>query len=329
MFFLGGACMIYKKCIGFFLFLSFQTHCMLTVNQLHKKNSIKKDRILIKNPVDNVVKNIENYRYNASFFHNSMISDLQSIVIHNLDHMSAIQFIRTNKYLYDRYTESTPNGTRYKKCLFTTIPFNFDCYIRALFHYAPQQEDETKILLSIKDKAITSAHSKILTKVGIEMSDMQSVINFYKQVFTTRQIELLSYAPAFVQEMLKKGLSPNAKSPEYALIWAAIYLNKKDLLHMLVTDDRADTMIKDNKGNTVFGLAIMLNEPKLLKILLMSSQGMLTGGYENYFCWPSYVGLKKKDPEVAQIFFERLSFSSKVLTLLPTLGCIAREFFNK
>lgn len=348
-----------KKVAGIFLLLSFQAHGMLTINQLTKKMAPKKDQVLVYNVAKHRVASIENSQYNESFFTNSMVSDTQLNVMGNLDHRSNIQFIRTSKHLYDQYVKKASDGRiTYRNCLFTTIPFDFDCYVGALFHYAPQHENQAKILLSIEGEAIKSAHSKILKKVEIKISNTQQVIDFYKQIFTDKQIRLLSYEHNFVKKMLKKGLSPNAKSSGGVLMHEAVFLGNKELLDILVSDHRANRAIEGNNGITASELAITLGKTELLEILLIGSRGdiyrkqeclltairgrktdivkiiltheeMIMGTEVSIFCWPAYIRLYKENPETAQLFFKHVSFAYKALSWTLSSICIMSElFFN-
>jgi hypothetical protein len=252
-----------KKIAGIFLCLSFQAHGMLTVNQLPKKIVSKKDQILVYNAAKYRVASIENGQYNQSFFTNSMVPDTQFNVMSSLDHRSNIQFIRTNKYLYDQYVKKAFDGRIiYKNCLFTTIPFDFDFQTKALFHYAPQHEDQAKILLSIED--IGGYRSKMLKKFELHDSH-ERVMYFYKQLLSGNQIGELLDSPELFQKMLKKGLSPNNGRLMRNIGFSS---NSEKFLRILLDDPRTDLNIQDENGNTILMRCILQKNIKFVKMLL-------------------------------------------------------------
>ncbi len=257
-----------KKIVGLFLLVSVQTHCMLTMNRLPMQRIVSEEG-----------RSKKNYHYNKSFFQNKMIPDMQPVVMSNLDHRSNIQFIATSKHLYNRYVQQKENGGVYHHYLFTNHPFQFsptvdfnvyfDCYSRALFHYAPHQEAQTKILLSIEDEIIQDAAAEMLKTLKVNDSNENAVMSFYRQEFTDAQFYLLVRDPAFLQAMLKRGISPNAECDKKYLVHTSIAGPKKKLLKILLADSRFDPNIQDRDGNTVLHKAVWWDKIELAKMLLV------------------------------------------------------------
>jgi hypothetical protein len=241
---------------------------MLMVNQLP-----------IKRLVAPKVQSNKNYNYNKSFFQNKMIPDMQPVVMNNLDHRSNIQFISTSKHLYKRYVQETENGGIYHPYLFTKHPFQFstpvdfniyfDCYSRALFHYAPQHEVQTKILLSIEDEIIQDASAEMLKKCKINGSDTNAVMNFYRQQFSWDQFCAIISDSSFLGVMLKRGVSPNAQTSLGSFLTVCITScgNYKDKLKCLLADPRIDINMADKSGQIALRHAALHNSEALTILL--------------------------------------------------------------
>jgi hypothetical protein len=261
--------MIYKKIIGLFLFLSFQAHCMLIVNQLPKKKVVKADGASV-NQCANRLTSIENYRYNESFFQNKMISDMQPVVMSNLDHKSNIQLIETCKHLYDRYALGQSNGVRhYNNCLFTLQPFDVVDYTKAMFHYAPQDEEKAKLLLRIGGD-VQRDRENIMTLCRVDHSDVKAVIGFYKQLLSINNIVSILGNPTLLTRLLKQGLSPNNQDENGVPVLAwAVYAKCIEALKILLADDRANPNIQDKDALTALVVATHLDHVEILNILLL------------------------------------------------------------
>src|SRR5688500_15825545 len=140
---LRGCFMNGKRIIGLFLLTSFNLHCMLTVNTVRRGNGGKIPRVLksdsatssVRKYIEKIKENekciaIENYEHNK---HNFFVvnADIPTQIVTHLDHLSNIQFIRSSKHLYEKYTTEVPDGKIiYSDCLFTKFPFSFESHTR-------------------------------------------------------------------------------------------------------------------------------------------------------------------------------------------------------
>lgn len=286
---------------------------MQLVNQLPMQRITSVNRIPLNNSAINKQKMIEeNYHFNQQLLDNKLFlnPDSLSYIMNYLDHRANIQFIRISKHLYEYYAAKDPDGrVRYKDCLFTPHPFDFDCYTRALFHYAPQYEDQANILLSIQD--VGNCRLEMLKEFGIETSDTTAVMNFYKQSFSDYQFKALAIDPEFLKAMLKRGISPNVKSLDGKFIYDVMYRGKaKEILKVLLDDPRMDLNEQDKDGNSILIKFVQRDEVEIVKLLLADKR--TNPDIQNIFGNTAFMlAILKNRPELVKILLCNSRVNSK------------------
>jgi ankyrin repeat protein len=265
--------MYYKKIAGLFLFLSAQIHCMLMVNQLPKKIVLSAEEIYLRNCRIEAAISKKNYEFNESFFQNKMIPDVQPVIMSKLDHKSNIQFIRTCKHLYQKYITQQSNGMIcYHNCLFTLNPFDVADYTKAMFHYAPKNEENAKILLRIGGD-IQKDRENIMALIHVNHSDEEAVMNFYKQSLPSRNVEFILSNLVLLRRLLELGLSPNCQNEKGSCaLTLAVLNNNVEALKILLAHPKTDPNIQNGGGLCALMLAVHDENVEALKILLADNR---------------------------------------------------------